>query len=91
VVLARTDPDAGSRGFSLFVVEEGQDGFKRGRKLDKIGLAAQETAEGFFDNVRLSPGQLLGEQGRGLHALMERRPRHRRADPLGMSSPLPGL
>ncbi|MEU1182516.1 acyl-CoA dehydrogenase family protein [Streptomyces sp. NPDC005820] len=77
VVLARKDPDAGSRGFSLFVVEEGQHGFKRGRKLDKIGLAAQDTAELFFDNVRLSAGQLLGEQGRGLHALMERLPLER--------------
>ena len=51
IVVARTDPDAGSRGISLLVAERGMPGFTRGRKLDKIGLHAQDTAELFFDDV----------------------------------------
>ncbi|MGF7125210.1 alkylation response protein AidB-like acyl-CoA dehydrogenase [Rhodococcus sp. BE178] len=45
IVAARTDPNAGSRGFSLLVVERGMAGFARGRKLHKVGLAGQNTAE----------------------------------------------
>ena len=51
VVAARTDPDGGSNGFSLFVVERDTPGFERGRKLDKIGLPAQDTAELFFNDA----------------------------------------
>ncbi len=82
VVAARTDPDAGSRGFSLFVVEAGTPGFVRGRKLDKIGLPGQDTAELFFDDARVPAQNLLGEQGRGLHYLMSHLPRER----LGISA-----
>lgn len=77
VVFARTDLDAGSRGFSLFVVERGMPGFERGRKLDKIGMHAQDTAELFFQDVKLGPEQLLGEEGMGLMYLMQRLPRER--------------
>ncbi|WP_406021784.1 acyl-CoA dehydrogenase family protein [Nocardioides sp. NBC_00850] len=77
VVLARTNPDAGSRGFSLFVVEAGDSGFSRGRKLDKIGLVAQDTAELFFEKVRVGRDRLLGEEGNGLRYLMERLPLER--------------
>ncbi|WP_020661442.1 acyl-CoA dehydrogenase family protein [Amycolatopsis benzoatilytica] len=77
IVVARTDPDAGSRGFSLIVVETGTPGFTRGRKLDKIGLHAQDTAELFFDNVRVPAANLLGEEGRGFVQLMERLPLER--------------
>jgi alkylation response protein AidB-like acyl-CoA dehydrogenase len=52
IVVARTDPNAGSRGISLLMVERGMPGFSRGRKLDKIGLHGQDTAELFFDDVR---------------------------------------
>ncbi len=82
IVAARTDPDAGSRGFSLFVVERDTPGFERGRKLDKIGLPAQDTAELFFENARVPAANLLGEVGRGLAYLMSHLPRER----LGVSA-----
>ncbi|NMO91601.1 acyl-CoA dehydrogenase family protein [Actinomycetospora sp. TBRC 11914] len=77
VVVAQTDPEAGSRGFTLFVVETGTEGFRRGRKLDKVGLAAQDTAELFFDGVRVPDTQRLGEVGTGLQSLMANLPRER--------------
>jgi long-chain-acyl-CoA dehydrogenase len=70
VVVARTDPDAGHQGISLLVVERGMDGFERGRNLDKIGQHAQDTAELFFDHVRVPKTNLLGEQGSGFGQLM---------------------
>jgi alkylation response protein AidB-like acyl-CoA dehydrogenase len=77
VVAARTNEDAGSRGISLLVVERGMPGFSRGRKLDKIGLHAQDTAELFFDDVRVPAANLLGREGGGFVHLMERLPRER--------------
>jgi alkylation response protein AidB-like acyl-CoA dehydrogenase len=77
IVAARTDPDAGSRGLSLFVVERGMPGFERGRKLDKIGLPAQDTAELFFTDVHVPAGNVLGEVGLGLPHLMSHLPRER--------------
>jgi alkylation response protein AidB-like acyl-CoA dehydrogenase len=77
VVAARTEPKGGSRGFSLFVVENDTPGFERGRKLDKIGLPAQDTAELYFENARVPAANLLGEEGRGLGYLMSHLPRER--------------
>ncbi len=77
IVVARTDPDAGSRGISLLVAERGMPGFTRGRKLDKIGLHAQDTAELFFDDVQVPAANLLGREGGGFVHLMERLPRER--------------
>ncbi|GAB3273973.1 acyl-CoA dehydrogenase family protein [Kineosporia babensis] len=77
IVVARTDPAGGSDGFSLFVVERGTAGFERGRKLDKVGLAAQDTAELFFENVRVPSDCLLGPLGEGLRLLMRNLPRER--------------
>lgn len=77
IVVARTGSDTGSRSFSLFVVERDTPGFDRGRKLDKVGLAAQDTAELFFRDVRVPAGNLLGTQGDGLPALMRNLPRER--------------
>ncbi|MGW0040906.1 acyl-CoA dehydrogenase family protein [Rhodococcus sp. NPDC003348] len=77
IVFAKTDPDDGSKGFSLFVVEEGAEGFSRGRKLDKVGLHAQDTAELFFDNVRVPAANLLGERGAGFAYLMQSLPLER--------------
>lgn len=77
IVVARTDPEAGSRGFSLLVVERGMPGFERGRKLEKVGLQAQDTAELSFDNVRVPAANLLGKEGGGFGHLMERLPRER--------------
>ena len=64
IVVANTDPDKGAQGFSLLVVERGMEGFERGRNLDKIGLDAQDTAELFFNDVRVPAENLLGEEGR---------------------------
>jgi alkylation response protein AidB-like acyl-CoA dehydrogenase len=77
IVVARTDPDAGARGISLLVVERDMPGFTRGRKLDKIGMHAQDTAELFFDDVEVPAANLLGRLGGGFVHLMERLPRER--------------
>jgi len=77
IAVARTDPNAGSRGISLLVVERGMPGFSRGRKLHKIGLHGQDTAELFFDDVRVPVTNLLGREGGGFVHLMERLPRER--------------
>jgi alkylation response protein AidB-like acyl-CoA dehydrogenase len=70
IVFCKTNPDAGHRGFSLLVVEDGMEGFKRGRKLKKIGMAGQDTAELFFEDVRVPTANLLGEEGQGFYYLM---------------------
>jgi alkylation response protein AidB-like acyl-CoA dehydrogenase len=70
VVVARTDPEAGHQGISLLVVERGMEGFERGRNLDKIGQHAQDTAELFFDHVRVPKANLLGEEGSGFVQLV---------------------
>jgi alkylation response protein AidB-like acyl-CoA dehydrogenase len=77
VVAARTDPEGGSRAFSLFVVERDTPGFERGRQLDKIGLPAQDTAELFFHDAVVPAANLLGEVGYGLPYLMSHLPRER--------------
>ena len=78
IVVARTAPDApGSRGLSLLVVERDMPGFTRGRNLAKIGLKAQDTAELYFDDVRVPAGNLLGTENRGFAHLMENLPQER--------------
>jgi alkylation response protein AidB-like acyl-CoA dehydrogenase len=76
IVAARTDPDS-RRGISLFVVERGMEGFERGANLAKIGLKSQDTAELFFNNVKVPKENLLGELHRGfyhmMHGLVEER------------------
>ena len=79
IVVARTETAAegGSNAFSLFVVEDGTPGFTRGRRLKKIGMKAQDTAELSFEDVHLPADALLGEEGKGLHALMSHLPLER--------------
>ncbi|MCT2547876.1 MULTISPECIES: acyl-CoA dehydrogenase family protein [Streptomyces] len=62
VVVARTTPEGGAKGLSLIVVERGAEGFERGRNLDKIGQKSQDTAELFFNDVRVPKENLLGER-----------------------------
>ncbi|GAA3443958.1 acyl-CoA dehydrogenase family protein [Planomonospora venezuelensis] len=78
VVVAKTDPDEGARGISLLVVERGMEGFTRGRNLEKIGMKAQDTAELFFEDVRVPAANLLGDQeGQGFFQLMGNLPQER--------------
>jgi alkylation response protein AidB-like acyl-CoA dehydrogenase len=77
IVVAQTDPEAGARGFSLLLVERGMPGFERGRNLDKVGMKAQDTAELFFDSVRVPARNLLGTEGMGFVHLMDCLPQER--------------
>ncbi|MFQ5548017.1 MAG: acyl-CoA dehydrogenase family protein [Woeseia sp.] len=69
IVVARTDPNT-RHGLSLLVVERGMEGFERGRNLKKMGLKSQDTAELFFNNVKVPKENLLGELNRGFYHLM---------------------
>jgi acyl-CoA dehydrogenase len=69
IVAARTDADS-SHGISLLVVERGMEGFERGRNLKKMGMHSQDTAEMFFNNVKVPKENLLGEWNRGFYHLM---------------------
>jgi alkylation response protein AidB-like acyl-CoA dehydrogenase len=71
IVVAKTDTDAGSHGFSLLVVERGMPGFERGRRLNKVGMKAQDTAELSFTDVRVPKENVLGELGQGFVYLMQ--------------------
>ena len=79
VVVAKTDPAAGAKGVSLFVVETGQaQGFRRGRKLKKLGMDSADTSELFFEDVKLPAENLLGTQeGQGFVQLMQELPQER--------------
>lgn len=79
IVACKTDPDAGHKGISLIVVERGTDGFERGRKLDKVGMKAQDTAELFFHEVRVPAENLIGQEGRGFYHMMGNLPTERLA------------
>jgi alkylation response protein AidB-like acyl-CoA dehydrogenase len=86
IVVARTDPDAGSRGFSLLVVERDMPGFERGRRLKKVGLKAQDTAELFFSDVRVPAENVLGELGQGFIYLMRNLPQERLSIAVGCAA-----
>ncbi|MEU7691181.1 acyl-CoA dehydrogenase family protein [Microbispora hainanensis] len=77
VVAARTSPEKRAKGITLFAVEEGMPGFHRGRKLDKVGQPEADTAELFFEGVRVPAANVIGEVDRGFIAMMERLPQER--------------
>jgi len=77
IVVARTSDIAGESGISLLLVEADRPGFRRGRRLEKIGMKAQDTSELFFDEVRVPLGNLIGQEHRGLHHLMRELPQER--------------
>ncbi|MCS1351743.1 acyl-CoA dehydrogenase family protein [Mechercharimyces sp. CAU 1602] len=74
VVVCKTDPHAtpAHKGISLLVVEADTPGFSRGRKLDKVGLHSQDTAELIFEECRVPKDNLLGKEGAGFHYLMHK-------------------
>ena len=71
IVCAMTDASKGSHGMSLFVVEEGMPGFVKGKKLQKMGMKAQDTAELFFEDVRVPRTALLGKENGGFVQVMK--------------------
>jgi long-chain-acyl-CoA dehydrogenase len=85
LVVAKTDPDAQPawKGMSIILVESDREGFKRGRKLDKIGQDAADTSELFFEDVRVPITNCLGEEGKGFIYLMSQLPQERLSIAIG--------
>lgn len=85
IVVCKTDPKAVPRhkGISLIVVEDGTPGFIKSRKLNKMGLHSQDTAELFFDNCRVPAANLLGQEGMGFFYLMEKLQQERLVSVIG--------
>ncbi|MFY1598856.1 acyl-CoA dehydrogenase family protein [Micromonospora sp. WMMD737] len=77
VVVVRTAPEQGAHGVSLIAVESGTPGFSRGRRLAKVGLKANDTAELFFDDCRVPAENLIGTENHGFYHLMANLPRER--------------
>lgn len=77
VLATKTDPNAGSKGMTLFTVDTSLPGFSRGRNLEKMGHHCADTSELFFENVRVGADQILGGEGRGFANLMNELPRER--------------
>lgn len=77
MIVAKTDPAAGSRGISLFWADAATPGFRRGRVLDKVGQKAQDTCELFFESMEVPADTLVGETGQGFAYLMKELVRER--------------
>lgn len=88
IVVCKTDVSAGAKGITLIAVEADRAGFRRGRKLKKLGQYAQDTAELFFDNVRVPVANRLGEEGKGFAYLMGELPQERFAIAVGAAARL---
>lgn len=74
IVVAKTDPSKGAKGTSLIVVDTSMKGFSKGKRLKKMGLKGQDTAELFFDNVEVPVANLLGQENNGFIYLMQELP-----------------
>jgi len=70
VVMAITDPEKGRKGISAFVLEKGIEGFKAGKKEDKLGIRSADTSELIFEDVRVPAENMLGEEGSGYRQAM---------------------
>jgi isovaleryl-CoA dehydrogenase len=70
VVYAKTDPEAGSRGISAFLIEKGMAGFRTAQKLDKLGMRGSNTCELVFEDCEVPESNLLGQHNRGVNVLM---------------------
>ncbi|HYC98120.1 acyl-CoA dehydrogenase family protein, partial [Brevundimonas sp.] len=70
VVYAKTDPEAGSRGITAFIIEKDMDGFSVGQKVDKLGIRGSPTAELVFEDCFVPPENVMGEENEGVAVLM---------------------
>ncbi len=77
IAAVKTDPSLRHAGISLLIIERGMEGFQRGRNLDKVGMHAQDTAELFFEEVRVPVENLLGEAGQGFRYMTSNLPQER--------------
>lgn len=77
VLATKTDPKQGAKGITLFTVDCHLPGFEKGRNLEKMGLHSGDTSELFFNDVRVSPSEILGGEGKGFYNLMNELPRER--------------
>ena len=86
ITVAKTNPALGAKGTSLILVERGMPGFEKGKRLKKLGLKAQDTAELFFDNVKVPEANLLGAEGQGFVYLMQELPWERMQIAIGATA-----
>ena len=70
VVLAKTDPEKGRHGISSFILEKGMEGYRAGKKEDKLGIRAADTAELIFEDVKVPAENLIGEENKGYSQAM---------------------
>ncbi len=86
IVVAKTDPAKGAKGTSLVVVDTSMNGFSKGKRLKKMGLKGQDTAELFFDNVEVPAENLLGQENNGFIYLMQELPWERMQIAIGAAA-----
>jgi len=86
VLATKTDSDAGAKGITLFLVEGGMEGFKRGSNLEKLGMKAQDTSELFFEDVRVPATNMLGEEGQGFYLMMQKLAQERLAQAISSAT-----
>jgi alkylation response protein AidB-like acyl-CoA dehydrogenase len=86
IVVAKTDPAKGAKGTSLIVVDTSMKGFSKGKRLKKMGLKGQDTAELFFDNVEVPAENLLGQENNGFIYLMQELPWERMQIAIGAAA-----
>jgi acyl-CoA dehydrogenase len=91
VVVAKTEPELGAKGVSLILVEADRAGFRKGRKLEKMGQEAADTAELFFDDVRVPVSNILGEENKGFAYLMQELAQERLVIALGAAAKMEAM
>jgi acyl-CoA dehydrogenase len=91
IVVAKTEPELGAKGVSLILVEADRPGFRKGRKLDKMGQEAADTAELFFDEVRVPVSNVLGEENKGFAYLMQELAQERLVIALGAAAKMEAM
>ena len=91
IVVAKTEPELGAKGVSLILVEADRPGFRKGRKLDKMGQEAADTAELFFDDVRVPVANVLGEENNGFAYLMQELAQERLVIALGAAAKMEAM